>query len=341
MSKTKDDRVSNLPVVTKSADVGAFRRTDAVTAFAAAHGVRLTDSIEERADRAAEAMNRSQVEMLTAGLLLISIKGECEHGQFTRIVEERGFNKRGAQKAMQYAEFVLSRPEDERSELLNLPKSKLMLLASADPEVVEVLAEDGVEAINALTVRELQDEIRSLKSEVANEEAIRQTAEARAETLQKRLAQHENRIRGDRLPVGVADLRAEMSALQRKAQLAIESFQDVAQDLLNLNGSSMDYVDGTLRLGVTALASLRLLVDGQLKRWVEALPEGDEPGAALVDVPATGYLTPQEIADAAQRWSQLAAVHEYEKKLREWEREQAKPKGKGRPMAKPEAPAGA
>jgi hypothetical protein len=60
-----------------------------------------------------------------------------------------------------------------------------------------------------------------------------------------------------------------------------------------------------------------------------------------VNVPATGYLTPQGVTEAAQRWSQLAQVHDYEKKLREFEREQAKPKGKGRPMAKPEAPTGA
>ena len=59
--------------------------------FAVRLGVELSGSVEERADMAAEHMNRSQRHMLASGVLLASIKAETEHGQFTELLEERGF----------------------------------------------------------------------------------------------------------------------------------------------------------------------------------------------------------------------------------------------------------
>lgn len=52
------------------------------------------------------------------------------------------------------------------------------------------------------------------------------------------------------------------------------------------------------------------------------------------------YLSKQEVLETARRFRELSQVHDYERALREWEREQAKPKGKGRPKAKPVAPGG-
>ena len=68
-----------------------------MTDFAVQIGLELTGSIDDRADAAAAHMNRSQRHALAAGLLLLSIKGDCKHGEFMGLVAARGFAQRTAQ----------------------------------------------------------------------------------------------------------------------------------------------------------------------------------------------------------------------------------------------------
>ena len=52
-------------------------------------------------------------------------------------------------------------------------------------------------------------------------------------------------------------------------------------------------------------------------------------------------LTPAVLVEHARQWDTLTQAHAYESALRVWERDQKKPKGKGRPEAKPTPPKGA
>jgi hypothetical protein len=60
----------------------------------------------------------------------------------------------------------------------------------------------------------------------------------------------------------------------------------------------------------------------------------------MVDISpeSMSYLVPSEVEAVALKWADLVALNDHQKALREWERKQARPKGKGRPEAKPEAP---
>ena len=53
--------------------------------------VPLDGSIAARLDRAVACQNGATALMLQAGFLLLSVKAELSHGEFSRAVEERGF----------------------------------------------------------------------------------------------------------------------------------------------------------------------------------------------------------------------------------------------------------
>jgi len=327
----KKDKTTAVAVTApKLDDVVQFEISDDVVQFAAGLGIDLGGSLDDRADRAAEHMNRSQRHMLASGLLLASVKNDCKHGEFAGLVEERGFEYRAARRAMQYAEFVLSRSDAERELLIGLPKSKVLALAGADAEVIDaVLTGDGEDDISALSVRALQERIRELQADLTDATVQRDSAEAEQKKLKKSPTE-----RADKVPLVVAELRAEIAAHSKTAELAIGAFQTIGVDVVGLGeAGAYDWADGTLRLGVAALQALRLQLDGLLAKYLQALPDGAEPTLL-------SHLTPLESAEAAERFATLIAVHDYEKRLRAWEREQEKPRGKGRPNAKPEAPKG-
>lgn len=332
MAKSKTTAVA---VIEPQADnVVGFAKTDDVVGFAAALGVSFTGTLDDRADLAAEHMNRSQRYMLAAGLLLASIKAEAAHGEFTRLTEERGFEERAAQRAMQYALFIVSRSPDERARLIELPKSKVLALAGADQEVIDHLLSDGEASIDALSVRALQDRIRELEAIAVDTGVQLETTEAKLTAAEKKLAKAPA-DREDHVPLVVAELRAEIAALIKKAELAVDSFNPLGAELMTLVGTDAAHAwaDATIRLAVAGLASVQLQVAGVLKKFRSAVPDA----GITTD---QSHLSLQEVVETAERWTVLTRAHEHEKALREWEAEQKAPKGKGRPRAKPEAPKG-
>ncbi len=313
-------------------DVVNFAISEDVVVFAASLGVDLAGAIDDRADIAADHMNRSQRHMLAAGLLLASIKAECDHGTFLDVIGERGFEQRAAYRAMSYAEFIASQPEAEREKLIGMPKYKVLALASADPEVIDAMRKDGVN-IDALSVRALTDRIRELEAGMTDVTVQRDTAEAELEGARKKLAKKPG-DREDAIPHAVADLRAELLALGKKAELAIDGFNAAGVDVMLLVGTETahEWADATLRLATSNLIAIRLQLDGVLKKYLDQLP-GQDPTPT-----DRSFLSKLEVVETAQRFAELTALHNHEKALREWEAEQKRPKGKGRPSAKPEAP---
>lgn len=298
-------------------------------------GVQIDGTVAERIDQAAMHSSRSLRHELACGLLLISVKQECEHGEFLALLASRGFELRGAQQSMQLTRFVLGRSEAEREQLIGVHKSKVLQLAGADPEVIDSVMEHGIEKIDVLSVRALRQKIADLTAVLSDTSVQRDTAEAEAAGMRKQLARQPG-DRDDKLPMAVADLRAEIMALQKKAELAVGGFDGLGVDLIDLNTTEAGHgwADATLRLAVSALGSVRLQIDGILEKYLRELPGGD---SSAVD---RSRLTQQEVLETARRFGELTQVHTYEHALREWERAQQRPRSKGRPAAKPVAPGG-
>lgn len=335
MSKTtpKKSPGTALEVVDAKYDnVVAFEMTAEVAAFANGFGVDLSGSLDDRASVAAEHMNRSQRHMLASGLLLSSIRAECAHGEFADIVLAHGFEARAAQRAMQYAQFILAQPDAERLRLIDMPRSKVMLLASADPEVIYAAMEGGLGKIEALTVRAMAQELADIKAALVDTQVQRNTAETEAAGLKKKLARSADRA--DSVPLVVADLRAEVLANGEKARLAIESMHAASREVMALiGGPAHDWADATLRLSFSQLAAARVQLDGVLNKFAGALPDQD------VSKPLTlSYLSELEVQEAAEAFAVLAAVHSFEAADRAHKREKARPQGRGRPKGAPVAP---
>lgn len=306
-------------------------------AVALALQVDLEGSVDARISRAISAVNQAALKAVEAGYLLLNVKAEVGHGRFTEAVEAAGLSRQRASEMMQMAKVLTLAPEAQRTRLLEMPKSKVVELARADQAVVEVLLEEGnADKIDALTVRELRAEISSLKATLTDVTVQRDSAEAEVTTLKRSKSVASKAGRADGVPMMVAELRAEILALQEKSRLAIASLQEMARGTDGMRGTALDqWAEPTAQMGLAALCALHVQLSGAIESWVQA--------AGMTSVEVVGNiltrLTPAEVTENARAFDELAQVHAYESALRQWEREQGAPKGRGRPAAKPTPPA--
>lgn len=219
-------------------------------------------------------------------------------------------------------------PEDERAALIDVAQT-------GDKDAFLDLAEVIVSK-NAGEKAVLAERIRELEATTTDLQVQRDTAEAEAAGLKKRLDRGLP-DRSDQVPQVIADLRAEILALGKKASLAVDSFTPLGVELVTMAGheTGHPWADATLRLAVTQLQALEVQLHGLVHKYRTAFRDGD-----AAPVP-TSYLTQQEMNEAAAMFDQLTQAHSFEARMREWEREQARPKGKGRPKAKPVPPGAA
>lgn len=324
----------------KLSNVAKFELNDTALALAARFGLSLTDAKETRVDRAALNMNRSMHCMVAAGLDLASLQADCEHGEFLALITERGFEQSGAYRAIKYTEFLLSRSDDERERLLAMPKSKVLALAAADMAVIDdLMADEEGGDLDTLSVRELRLRIRELQANNADLSVHADAVAAERDGALKRLNKRNQRDDDDEgVPAVIADLRAELTALLKKAELAVTSLHPVGVDIVQYSGHADvgEWVKPTLRLGLAGLLAQRELIDGSINSYVEAMGEDVTRLANTPDPLA--YLSSAELKELAAEYANLTAAHHYEGELRKHERNAAKPQGKGRPSKAPEAP---
>src|SRR5450830_432662 len=120
-------------------------------------GIVLGGAIGDRITRAVVSYNMAARLAVEAGYLLLSVKTEVGHGNFIASVEAMGLSRQRASELMQSAKFISAVPKAQRAELLNLPTSKVLALASADPAVIEQMLEDGdMSDLHNLSVRAMR-----------------------------------------------------------------------------------------------------------------------------------------------------------------------------------------
>jgi hypothetical protein len=315
--------------------------TEADRASASQLGIDLGASIEACMTRAAAAANEAALRAVEAGYLLMRVKDGVGHGGFEEALEGIGMSRQRASEFMRMARFTSLLPEDKRASIVSIGRSKVLALAGADKQVIDLIVDEGVEAVDALTVRELRDRIRELEANQVDMQAAKDAAEAERDVAQKKLAKGQA-PRQDHVPTVFADLRAEMAALKQKASASLSSIRSLGVDLAGLGSveGASDWIDPTASLCLAGLIDIHL----QVRTLITTFMDSFELRAVNLVVddnldPVWG-LSPQELTDVAKQWSALMQEHDYEKALREWEREQARPRGKGRPSAKPDAPKG-
>lgn len=319
---------------------GNLEFTDADAGVAQALAISLDGSMDMLVSRAVMSINQAALRAVEAGYLLLKVKTSVGHGQFLALVESAGLSTQRASEMMRMAKVLTMAPEAQRASLLEMPKKKVIALAGADQAVLEALMEDGADKIDALSVRELKAEIKSMKKALVEVQVQRDTAEAELTTVRKKL--HGREQRDDGVPNVVADTRQEIAVLGRQLEMGVQSMASIAQDLDNELTRSvvpMTWIDASVRQALAAMASMVYQAHGVISKLMELTGEGD-----ALNVPALlaeCQLTMPELRELHEKWRGITQVHEYEKALRAWERAQARPKGPGRPMTKPQPPADA
>lgn len=319
--------------------VRAFDLSPADAEVAQQMGIVIGGPTADRITRAVVSYNMAARLAVESGYLLLSVKGELAHGEFEAAIADTGLSSQRASELMRMAKFTTSLPDAQRADMLSMPKSKVLLLASADPSVIEDLLNDEEGGdLDALSVRELRQRIRDLQANNTDLSTQVDTAESERDGAVKRLNKRNQREDDAGVPVVMADIRAEIAALVKKAELALDSFVPLGVELMGYRGHAEAgvWVDPTGRMALAGLVAVRVIADGEIKRYVEALDLSCSDFEGQPD--ALSFLQPDEILAVAREWPELTALHGHEEALRKHEREQAKPKGKGRPTNAPEAP---
>lgn len=220
-----------------------------------------------------------------------------------------------------------------------LPEDSQMALVEAakagDKETLLELAEDLIAKQRAEKER-LQSEVSEWKAAAANKEADFKAAEAEAEGLRKQLASTKHQPAGDAMPLLIKDVRAEIAALLKKAELSIESLVPIESVLGGMRHTALDdWAQPSGQLLMAGLVALRMQTDGAIARLAEKLEIG---APNLLEPDVLAGLSKLEVAEIAGVYQGLLRTHEHEAALRQYERDQERPKGKGRPKAAPKAP---
>lgn len=334
MAKKTNELANNrIPVIS------GFVFTEQERALAAALGVDIDGSVDSRLSIAAGKTNEALRLVIEAGVIFLSVKSDVAHGQFLPHLVQIGVSSQRANECMAFARSMALLPADKREALMLLPKSKAMLLAGVDIEVLDDFLEAGdLTDLNGLSVRELRQRIRDLQAGHVDLSVKHDTLAAQRDGLAKQLKRRSAEAEDAHVPMVVADQRLELAALIKKAELSVNSMHPLGVKIVSLSGHDEAgvWVEPTLRLGVAGLLSLREVVDGSIKKYVEAMGESAKRLASQPD--ALAFLDESEVGCVATEWATLIATHQHEAALRQHERDQAKPKGKGRPKAAPEAP---
>lgn len=286
-------------------------------------GIVLGGAIGDRITRAVVSYNMAARLAVEAGYLLLSVKSEIGRGNFIASVEAMGLSTQRASELMQSAKFISAVPKAQRAELLNLPKSKVLALASADPAVIEQMLEDGdVSDLDSLSVRALRLRIRELEDESAKRskrlEAELEHRDAVIQKLKKREIQREF----DPLTHMVRD---ECLAYQGGIELNVQSLGALFDEVIK---DSPDAPEWRLRLEQIWFAAhaAAARATALLQRVRDEMPV-DMPEQATTP----NMLTADETFQWVLEWETMTSQAKVSAAVRAELRAQDGPRGVGRP----------
>lgn len=242
-------------------------------------------------------------------------------------IKSRGLTEQRVYEAISLAKGYLAIPAEQRRSYLALGKYKALKLASIEPEALAELAEKSPDAIGELALMSRSD----MSKQMANLRAQLEIEQARNKHLMD--VAHKPRLTA--FAPYTEELRAECVALQTEAELPINSlrklFEEVNAQDNQFNGGGVELKEWPLQMEqvwVTAhIVAARALELLELMRTTAQMDLERLPKRVM----GQHILTPAE----AERWlldaPMIVNKHEAAKAMRQAERDEAKPKGRGRP----------
>jgi len=196
-------------------------------------------TVEEAWQEVVRIGERILVDTAKHGLLLLSIKVNTAHGEFTSQIKNLGIGERNARNSIAVAKMFLALPESKRqtSAVLNMNKSKLIEMARLPVETVESLDDDDLETLNDLSVREFRKEIRKLKDKHTDLEEQTATLINALET--ERLTKAPKQMY--ELPMLVAQVRQKSFAHNAVVNESLEEFIAMVEQLCNTRDLDLNH----------------------------------------------------------------------------------------------------
>ncbi|VVE55661.1 hypothetical protein PIN31009_04987 [Pandoraea iniqua] len=320
-------------VEVKSPNVRGFG--DAEQTLADVLGVSVSGGAEARISSAVAKTNSALRLVIEAGLILLSVRAECGHGEFEALIADHGMPSQRASEAMTYARFAASLSPQDRDRVIEMPKTKVLELAKADPEVLQDLFEDDAkfDELTALSVRDLRIALRDANAKRTDLSTRNETLERERDRLQEDLrVLREGRVRtGGDVPAVVQDIRLECAALHKKALMAVEDVGRLGREFF-VNGlpDDSEWNVPVVRHLYGSLASLHAVIGGQLADLRKSFGPRVGGESSVLDT-----FSPEEATRCALEYRALIQEHDHEAKAREWEREMDRPRKAGRPRTAP------
>ncbi|SDZ68772.1 hypothetical protein [Pseudomonas sp. NFIX28] len=276
--------------------------------------VELPNSVDELKNWLIDQENHLARESARQGFGFLVLKQELGEGEFARWLVQHDFKEQRVYEHISVAKMLLAAPVNVQPVLMGLGKVKLIELARLPNETIDEVAERGeLDELSRLSVRELKEEVRRLKSQnqsmaVDLEEGQRLGENHKAQGM-KELSQDDSAhiapdfIRRSALAEDWIDRGVkELNALQADVLIHFPNVQSV-----NSSHTWEMLACHLYTVTTSSYAKLRTLLD-QLSH---SLPESVQGGLVLIE----SRLTDKQLLDIAEARQYQARQAEQEQVL--------------------------
>lgn len=301
-----------------TASVRISKISEGELTLASERGLDLTASIDAQLEIITKNTNDAYLLLIDAGLLLINVQEKVGDGSFKAELEKRGIAERRAYEMIRYARFAAQLPDKQRAKLGQIAKTKAMLLASADDEVVETYLgdEEGLENLKGLTVRELKQALSDKDKQLAD-------VNVQNDTLKLQLKAHKQSA-SDGAPDFFQRAQIESCALNHKAKLCVDDLITISHNLMDMPDDPDR--DRALKILNHSLNELSVYLFNAHKSI-----SFDLPSDVWSTVEALDALCDDSAIKLAGDYSLITQEHRHETLLREQQAAMNAPKKRGRP----------
>lgn len=276
------------------------------------------------------------------GQALINLKDSVSHGEYIELLEQHGWKSRTARRYMQFAEFA-AKVESTRPEVLPmLDMTQWMTVQTALDEATLTQLINGdtqcgitIDDIQDKSSRELKvvldDFKKSTNAELKQKDGQIADLEKKLETQQLENCSLRDaldaRTEIQEYPDFVVEVRDESFAASQKAMLCIDDMEQISKNLLDF--TTLNPVADPNIAVATMLTHARAML-ARCQRAVSSIEDtwpdyvGNEEAGGML-------FSEQEVDSAVQSRELMIRDHEQEKRIRENQRQAAKPRGRGRP----------
>lgn len=293
--------------------------------------IELPNSIDELKNWLIEQENHLARESARQGFGLLVLKQELGEGEFSRWLAEHDFKEQRVYEHISIAKMLMAAPANVQPQLMGLGKVKLIELARLPNETMAEVAESGeLDELSRLSVRELKEQVRRLKT---HQKSMIHDLEA-----------------AQRLSGAVSGLGKEHDEKEKNAQFTTDFIRSTAlaedwvergiKELHALRIELLDYFfhapqeaspscprDAVACHLYTATAGIYSQLRTLLDQLTLDLPESARGGLALVD----SRLNEKQIIDILQARQYQVRQADQDRHLREAAAQRTVPRKRGRP----------